>query len=513
MSDTSANNKRIAKNTLLLYVRMLFIMAVSLYTSRVILSTLGVEDYGIYNVVGGVVAMFGFLNGSMSDATQRFITFAIGKGNQNKLKTVFSTTLQIHILIAIIIVILSETIGLWFLYNKLQIPTDRTDAAFWVLQCSIFSSVVMVLSVPYNAAIIAHEKMSAFEYISILEVVLRLVIVYLLLLFSFDKLVLYAILALAIQILIRFCYSIYCNRHFSETKYAHVWDKKLFKEILSFAGWSLGGNFAFVLFTQGINILLNMFFGPVVNAARAISVQVQCAIAQFATNIQMAFSPQITKTFAADDLKSMHILIFRSSKFTYMLLLLIALPVCVEVETILQIWLKNVPENTAIFVQFLIVCMIIDSSAKPLMTAASATGNVRRYQTVLSLIYISIVPLSYIALKVGCEAWSVFLINALICGVTFIVRLYLVRPLINLSIKKYYQLVFAPCSMVTLISVTAAIGLHLLLPNSMPGVVSVILLTIIVVAISSYTIGLDKHERSIVNSKFKSILHRKVGLI
>ena len=283
-NQTSDNNKRIAKNTLFLYFRMLFLMGIALYTSRVVLNTLGVEDYGIYNVVGGVVAMFGFLNLSMSSATQRYITFALGKGDKQRLQTIFSTTLQIHTLIAGIIVLLGETIGLWFLYNKMQIPVDRMDAAFWVLQCSIISSVIMIVSVPYNADIVAHEKMSAFAYISILEAVLKLAVVYMLVIFSFDKLILYAILILAIQILIRFCYSYYCNKHFAETKYKHVWDKALFKEMTGFAGWSMFGNFSAVLFGQGLNILLNIFFGPVVNAARGVAVQVQNAIQQFVGN-------------------------------------------------------------------------------------------------------------------------------------------------------------------------------------------------------------------------------------
>ena len=225
------NNRRIAKNAFLLYFRMLFMMVVSLFTSRVILNTLGVEDYGIYNVVGGVIGMFGFINSSMSSATQRYITFALGNGNEKCLQTVFSTTLQIHTLISVLIIILGETIGLWFLYNKMQIPADRMDAAFWVLQSSIISTVIMILSVPYNADIIAHEKMSAFAYISVLEVVLKLAIVYMLIIFSFDKLILYAFLLLVVQILVRFCYSIYCNRHFKESKYRHVWDKVLFKEM------------------------------------------------------------------------------------------------------------------------------------------------------------------------------------------------------------------------------------------------------------------------------------------
>lgn len=355
MTDTVQNNKRIAKNTLLLYIRMLFMMAISLYTSRIILNTLGVEDYGIYNVVGGVVAMFGFINSSMSSATQRYITFALGKGNFTNLQKVFSTTLQIHVLIAVIILILGETIGLWFMNEKMQIPTNRMDAAFWVLQCSILSTIVMIISVPYNADIIAHEKMSAFAYISILEAVLKLAIVYILLIGSFDKLILYAFLLLAVQILIRFCYSLYCNKHFKETKYKHVWDKTLFKEMTEFAGWSIFGNLSGVLFGQGLNMLLNVFFGPVVNAARAIALQVQCAIQQFVNSFQMALNPQITKTYARGELEEMHKLMFRSARFSFYLLFFLSLPVLFETNFILTIWLKTVPENTVIFLRIMIV--------------------------------------------------------------------------------------------------------------------------------------------------------------
>ena len=296
MSQTSENNKRIAKNTLVLYVRMIFLLCISLFTSRVVLNMLGVEDYGIYNVVGGIVAMFGFLNGSMSSATQRYITFALGKGDMKRLKTVFSTTLQIHTLIAIIIVLLGESIGLWFLYHKMQIPAERMDAAFWVLQCSVVSTVVMIISVPYNSDIIAHEKMSAFAYFSILEALLKLLIAYMLVVSPYDKLVIYAILLLLVEVLLRFCYSIYCNKYFEESKYHHVWDKALFKEMTFFASWSIFGNFASVLFGQGLNILLNVFFGPAINAARGIAVQVQGVIQQFVTNFQMALNPQITNT-------------------------------------------------------------------------------------------------------------------------------------------------------------------------------------------------------------------------
>lgn len=422
-NQTSDNNKRIAKNTLLLYFRMLLMMAVSLFTSRVVLNTLGVEDFGIYSVVGGIVGMFVFINNSMSSATQRYITFALGKGDKNRLQTVFSTTLQIHTLIAGLILLLGETVGLWFLYNKMQIPAERMDAAFWVMQCSIVSMVVMIVSVPYNADIIAHEKMSAFAYISILEVVLKLAIVYLLLVFSYDKLILYAILILTIQILIRFCYSIYCNKHFEETRYKHVWDKKLFKEMTGFAGWSLFGNMAGVLFGQGLNMLLNVFFGPVVNAARAVAVQVQGAIQQFVGNFQTALNPQITKTYASGELNEMHRLMFRSARFSFYLLFFLSLPVLYETDFILTVWLKMVPENAVVFLRIMICTSLIYTIANPLIIANQATGRVMKYQAVCGTILLLILPISYLCLKMGCPAYSVFIVHFLIESVTQMARM------------------------------------------------------------------------------------------
>lgn len=317
MTNTAENNKRIAKNTLLLYIRMMLTMAVSLYTSRVVLNTLGVEDFGIYNVVGGVVAMFGFLNGAMATTTQRYITFELGRNDFKQLKKIFNISVSIHAFISIIILILAETIGLWFLYNKMTIPVERIDAALWAYQGSIISTIILIMSVPYNALIIAHEKMSTFAYISVLEAVLKLLIVYMLLIGDFDKLKLYALLMCCIQLIIRFIYGNYCKRHFPETKFQLYKDLKLFNNMLAFAGWNLWGNCASITFTQGVNILLNIFFGPIVNAARGITTQVQGAVNQFSWNFQTALNPQITKSYASGDYIYMHKLIFRSSKFTF----------------------------------------------------------------------------------------------------------------------------------------------------------------------------------------------------
>ena len=501
MSDTSANNKRIAKNTQMLYTRMLFTMTVSLFTSRVILNTLGVEDFGIYNVVGGVITMFSFINAAMSSATQRYITFALGKGDEQRLQTVFSTTLQIHVMIAGVIVLLAETIGQWFLYNKMQIPADRMDAAFWVLQCSVLSTVVMIVSVPYNAAIIAHEKMSAFAYISIVDVVLRLIIVYLLLVFSFDKLILYSILVLAVQILIRFCYSIYCQRHFDETKYRHVWDKTLFKEMTNFAAWSLFGNLSGVLFTQGLNMLLNVFFGPVVNAARAVAVQVEGAVQQFVFNFQMALNPQITKTYAQGEMEQMHTLMFRSARFSFFLLFFLSLPVLFETEFILTIWLKTVPEHTVTFLRIMICTSLIYTCANPMIIANQATGKVKKYQAVCGSLLILILPISWILLELGYPAYSVFIVHFVMEGVCQLARMLMLRPLIGIGLRDYFKNIYLRVAIVVIASVVCPWLVYANMTDGLLRFLAVGMVSVLSVSSSAYLLGLSANERIFIKSK------------
>lgn len=508
MTDTSANNKRIAKNTLLLYVRTLFIMLVTLYTSRVVLNTLGVEDYGIYNVVGGVVAMFGFINGSMSSATQRYITFALGKGDMKRLQTVFSTALQIHFLIAALIVVLGETVGLWFMYTQMQIPAERMDAAFWVLQCSIVSTVVMIVSVPYNADIIAHEKMSAFAYISILDGILKLAVVYVLILFRFDKLILYAILLLTVQVFIRFCYGRYCNRHFSESKYLHVWDKKLFKEMTSFAGWSMFGNLAAVLFGQGLNMLLNVFFGPVVNAARAVSVQVQSAIQQFVGNFQMALNPQITKTYAKGEMDEMHKLMFRSARFSFYLLLLLSLPVLFETNFVLTVWLKTVPENTVIFLRIMICTSLIYTLANPMIIANQATGKVKKYQAVCGTILLMILPVSYVCLKLGCPAYSVFIVHFCMEAVAQLARMIMLRPLIGIRLRDYFTNVYSRVFVVVVLSVVVPFLVYESMDDTVARFFAMCAVCVLSVGTVAYTVGLSKNERVFVRAKAVAMINK-----
>lgn len=501
--NTTENNKRIAKNTLLLYIRMLFMMAVSLYTSRVVLNVLGIEDFGIYNVVGGIVTMFVFINSAMSSSTQRYITFELGKKDFNQLSKVFNTSISIHAFISFIIFILAETIGLWFLYNKMTIPLERMDAALWVYQGTIISTIVLIMSVPYNAIIIAHEKMSAFAYISVLEVILKLLIVYLLQIGNFDKLKLYAVLMLIVQLIIRFIYANYCKRHFQETKFAICKDWKLFKSMLSFAGWNLWGNCAAISFTQGINILLNIFFGPSINAARGVAVQVQGAVTQFSYNFQTALNPQITKSYATGDLTYMHKLIFKSSKFTFFLLMILSMPIILETETILNIWLNNVPKHTINFLRIILCITIIDATANPLMISAAATGKVKRYQSVVGGILLTILPISYITLKLGGNPESVFIVHLSFCIIAFIARLLIIGPLVKLQFIQYFRTVIIKCLTVCIVALILPISIKLFINSSFLSSLIICIISVISMLFSIYYIGLEDNERSYIKDKIK----------
>ena len=502
----SANNKRIAKNTLLLYVRMLFGMLVSLYTSRVILQTLGVEDYGVYNVVGGVITMFTFLNSAMSSATSRYITFEIGKGNMEQLKKVFSTSLQIHAIIALLIVILGETVGLWFLMNELVIPEGRMDAAMWVYQCSIVSCVVGIMSVPYNADIIAHEKMSAFAYISVLEIILKLLIVYLLVVLPFDKLKVYAVLVLMVGLLIRYIYTRYCHKHFEESHYIHRIDKALLKEMSSFAGWSFWGNLAAILYSQGLNMMLNSFFGPVVNAARGIATQIQHVVTQFVTNFHMALNPQITKTYASGELDKMHSLMFRSARFSFMLLFFLSLPIMLETNYILTLWLGIVPENTVIFARIIIAISLIYTTANPCVIANQATGKVKVYQAVVGGLLLLILPISYIVLKMGAPAYSVFIVHFCVESVAQFARMYMLRNMIDLPLLSYVKNIYLPIMGVVLLSIVLPLLVYSNMQEGFIRLLAVGMTCVLSVAMTSLFIGMTRNERTFLIDKSLRIL-------
>lgn len=481
---------------------MMFIILVSLYTSRVILKTLGVEDYGIYNVVGGFVSMFGFLNTAMSATTQRYITYSLGTENTAQLNKVFSNCVMTHILIALIVLLFAESVGLWFLFNKMIIPESRMTAAFVVFQCSVVSTVVLILSVPYNADIIAHEKMSAFAYISIVEVTLKLLIVFLLKFSGIDKLIFYGILLLIVQCSIRLIYGSYCKRHFEETKFRIIWDFSLFKEMLSFAGWNLWGGVSNIMYTHGVNLLLNLFFGPTVNAARGIAIQVQNAISQFANSFQMAINPQITKSYAQRDYAYMHKLVFRSSKFTFILLFILSLPIFTETEAILKLWLGVVPNWTVVFLRIMLCIVIIDSVANPFMVSVAATGNVKLYQSIIGGTMLLIVPTSYIFLKLGCAPNIVFITHLFFAVLTFILRLFIVKRLIHFSIIEYCKVCIFKIIAIVVPSFFSVWILTKCLNESFESQLFVVVLSVVIGVIFSFICGLTINERQILVQKF-----------
>ena len=506
-----SSNKRIAKNTLLLYARMLLLLVVSLFTSRIVLATLGIDDFGIYNVVGGIVNMFTFLNAAMGNSSHRFIMFALGKGDKKELKEVIGATCMIHWIMAIIILILAETVGLWFLHNKMVIPANRMVAAEWVYQFSIITCVFSILSVPYNAMIIAHEKMGAFASISILDAVLRLLIVFLILHVDGDKLILYAGLICGITVLDRLIYQIYCRIKFDEAKHIRFIRFSQLKDMASFAGWSLIGNFAYFGYTQGLNILLNIFFGPAVNAARGIAVQVQGAVKGFVTNFQTAVTPQIVKSYSQGDFNRLHMLVYSSSKLSFFLLYCIVLPITIEAKTILGLWLTEVPDYAVIFTVLVLWVMLIEPLSNPIDMANRATGKIRNYQLGVGGMSLLILPIAYIVLKLGAEPYAVFIVQFAIMIIVQILRLFLVCHKIKMSKLMYIKKVLIPVIYVAVSSSIIPIVLYIYLSQSITSFIIVVISSIISVLICSYFLGLNSSERKIINGKLK-IAYEKVNI-
>lgn len=447
-----SDNTRIAKNTLFLYFRMFLIMGVSLYTSRVVLSALGVEDYGLYNVVGGIVAMFSFLNGSLSGATSRFITFELGRKDYVKLNKIFNVALVVHVLIAFIIFFLAETVGLWFFYEKMIIPENRLNAAFWVYQISILTTFFSLSQVPYTAIIIAHEDMKIYAYVGIVEVILKLLIVYLLVVSPFDKLVFYAILLCVIQIGIILYYRYYCVKQYPESRIKLCREKDLYKNVFSFAGSDLIGNISVMAQGQGLNLLLNVFFGPAVNAARAIAYQIQGAVTQFSNNFMTAVRPQIIKSYAQGDIDGMWKLVMQSSCFSFYLMWMICLPIWLETDTILTLWLGKYPEHTASFLNLIIILCLIQTVKTPRVTIFHAMAKVFWSNITVGVVLCMAFPLAYLFLKIGWEPESVFWASNITMILSEFVSVVVLRHFLEFSAIKYFLQVHGRCILVTIVS-------------------------------------------------------------
>ena len=511
MSQTSDNNKRIAKNTLYLYIRQIFVMLVALYTSRVVLATLGETDYGIYNVVGGIVSLFTILNFAMGCATNRFITFELGKSDQNGVNSAFSNAIIIHIIIAIIILILGETLGLYFFNTQMNIPQDRIYAAKWVYQFSIFTCMVNILSIPYNALITSHEKMNAFAIISVIETVLKLLIVWVLLIFRDDKLILYSILMFLVGVFIRALNQWYARKTFRKVRFIWCKNNKMLKEMISYGTWSLLGSAGVVLTDQGQNIILNIFFGPAVNAARGIAMQVKSAVVNLSNNFGQAISPQINKSFASGNVNYMHKLIFVSSKYTFYLLFVMVLPIILEAKNILSLWLVDVPNHAVTFLQLMLVISLLTILGNPLSNAAGANGNIRNFQLIVGGINLFLLPITWIVFKIQdlpIPEWA-FYTQIIVCLIAQLARLILVRPLINLSLRSYIQEVVSPCTLVLLTSSVIPVVMKAFLKESIWNSMIIVVFSVVSVIVSVFLFGMTKNERQLVLIKIPLLKNDK----
>lgn len=503
------NSKRIAKNTIALYFRMIITLVVGLFTSRVILDSLGVQDYGIYNLVGGFVTMFNVFRAGLISATQRFITFDLGKGDMKELRGIFSTSLIIFLCISALIVFIAEAVAPWFIANKLTIPADRMTTAMWVFQFSLFTLVLNFISSPYNALIIAHEKMKIFAYISIIEVIAKLLVAYAIYVSPFDKLIVYGFLLCLVQFIIRTIYTMYCGKHFAESRVLWKVDWNKIKIIYAFTGWELFGSIAVIGYTQGLNVLLGMFFTPTVNAARGIAVQVQGVITGFVTNFQTALNPQITKSYASNNKEYMYKLLFASSRFSYFLLFFFSLPIMLEASKLLNLWLVEVPEYTITFFRLIIITTMVDAISNPIITAVEATGNLKKYQIVVGSILLMILPIAYVALKLGAPPYAVFIVHVCMCFVAFCARIYLGSKSVGYSILLFLKGVLFPVVLVTILSVFIPSILHMYMSESISRLIVVGSTSVFTTFLSVYFLGLQKTERGVVLSYMNKIKNRK----
>ena len=504
MTKNASDNKRIAKNTLLLYIRTILIMLVSLYTSRVVLNTLGVEDYGIYQAVGGVVAMFSVISGALSNSISRFITFGLGKGDLDNLNRVFCTSINIQILISVIVLLLCEAVGVWFLNYKMNIPIDRLPAANWVLQSSLITFVLGLLSTPFNASIIAHEHMNAFAYISILEAVLKLIIIYALCISPYDKLISYSILLVIVSAIIRFIYGLYCRKHFSECKYRFIYDKPIFREMVGFAGWNFFTNAAYIFNTQGISILINIYFGVALNAARGIATQVDAAVRQFVDNFSMAVNPQITKSYASGDIERMNYLICKGARFSFFLLFLFCLPVIVETNYILSIWLKTVPNYTVAFVRLAFVGSLITCLGTTGYTACMATGKIRNYVIWITLSGSMVFFITWLFYYLGASVTATYWVYIVVYIIIQIIRLILMKTMLNFDIQIWVKDVLVRVLLPILPSIMLPMGIILTLPESFGRFLLSCFTCVLFSTISIYYFGITKSERESITSKIRT---------
>ena len=512
MPDNSVSNKRIAKNSLFLSIRMIIVMCISLYTSRVILNVLGVEDYGVYNVVGGFVSMFAFLNTSMSNGIQRFYNYELGKNGENGANRVYQTSLLIQLLFGIIIVILTESVGLWYLHNKMVIPDGRMFAAEWVFQLSVISFLVIIIQVPYTAAVMAHEKMDFYAVVSVLDVVIKLVLVIILPYLSYDRLVGFGFVTFFVHVFDLVVYYVYCKKKFPEIKLnikKYRKDKSLFASMLGFSGWNIFGSFSNMMRDQGVNLILNFFYGPVVNAARGVAMQVNGAVSNLVSSILTPVRPQVVQSYARNDLDRAMNLTFSISKFSLVFLMLIALPLCVEIDFILNLWLGVVPEHTQAFCIIILATSAILIPTGALATLVHASGIMMKYQVIGSFVKIVSVPIAFLLMKFGYAPEWALLMVLIFDAVGLVVGMFIVRSLMPFSIMSYFRKVIIPIIPVFIVSLTIEVILHIFIPNRVLSVWMVLIIGSLVTMALFYIVGISNDERKLLHNMIEGIINRK----
>ncbi|HHX79156.1 MAG TPA: oligosaccharide flippase family protein, partial [Acholeplasmataceae bacterium] len=484
-----------AKNTIMLYFRQILIMLVSLYTVRVVLDVLGVVDYGIYNVVAGIVTMFTFLSGAMATACQRYFSFELGRKDYEQLKKTFSVSLISYIVIAVLVLLFAETVGLWFVYNKLDIPVDRVHAARLVYHASVLSLFLTIVTTPYMASIIAHEDMTVYAYVSIVEVLLKLLVPLLLPLFVFDKLVLYGYFLAGVVVISTLIYRKISRKRYEECRSGWYWDKFLFKELISYTGWNMFGSLTKVSKFQAVNIVLNQYYNPVIVASRSIAIQVNNAVKSFAQNFSTAVRPQIIKSYAADKIDEMNLLVFRSCKATFYLMFVFMLPLSLEMTFVLSLWLKSPPQYVVIFTQLILLDALIESVSYPLMTVAQATGKIKLYQVVVGGILLLNLPLSMVAMVLGFSPVSVFIIAVVLTFIAFIFRLIIIKRLIRFSIRDFFIQVILPIIVSSVIGFSFAFLVKYLMNPSFFRTILVVIISVLSFSLVFFYFGLSRNER------------------
>lgn len=505
----SQNSQRVAKNTIILFFRMILVMGVSLFTSRVILKTLGFEDFGIYNIVGSVVVFFSFLQAALKNATYRYIAFELGTGDGEKLNRVYSMAINSHLLLALLFLVLLEIGGVWFLNHKLNIPEARITAANWAYQFSLLTFCIGVIRTPFESNIIAHEKMNFYAIISIFEVLAKLAIVYILMIIHFDKLITYAFLMTIIYMLLSICYWAYCKLKLKDCVYCRYWGSSILKQFCSYSGWSLLVNASCIIRSQSFSIFFNIFFGVVANAAMGIANQVISALNGFVTSFTQAFNPQIIKSYASKELEYFNALIFSTSKLSYYLLFIISLPIVLNINFVLKLWLGDYPEMAPVFIETIIIYYLIDAMQAPLLTAVHATGKLKIHQIVISIIVTLTIPLSYFMLKFGFPAYSVFILNALSNILCAVARVVVMKHIINLDICSYFKEVVVPIFLVTLLTLPLPMYLANKYIEGWPSFFAISGCSLIISVVSVFFLGLNSRERKllkgmpIINHLFK----------